>query len=148
MSVKGITEYGEEWIMGEKALKRIDVEPGIERLEEVTEFVEGTFIECSVSDKVIVSMNIALDEIFSNITYYSGAKYVVAECGVIDGMAVLRLYDDGKPYDPTKAAEVDITETAEERKIGGLGIHMVKNMMDELEYAYEDGMNILTMKKR
>ena len=63
-------------------------------------------------------------------------------------MAVLRLYDDGKPYDPTKAAEVDITETAEERKIGGLGIHMVKNMMDELEYAYEDGMNILTMKKR
>ena len=76
VSVRGITEYGEEWIMVEKALKRIDVEPGIERLEEVTEFVEGTFIECSGSDKVIMSMNIALDEIFSNITYY---KYIFLE---------------------------------------------------------------------
>ena len=133
--------------MGDNGLKRIDVEPGIERLGEVTDFVEGTLNECSVPMKVVVSMNVALDEIFSNITYYSGAKHVAAECGVTDNMAVLRLYDDGKPYDPTKAAKVDVTQTAQERKIGGLGIQMVKKMMDELEYDYQDGMNVLTMKK-
>lgn len=134
--------------MGSSVLKRIDVEPGIERLQEVTDFVEGVFTESSVSMKTIMSMNVALDEIFSNVTYYSGAKHVAAECGIIDDMAVLIIYDDGKPYDPTKKEEVDITQTAEERKIGGLGIHMVKKMMDDLIYTYDNGMNVLTMKKK
>ena len=61
---------------------------------------------------------------------------------------VLRFADNGRPYDPTKKADPDITLSAEERDIGGLGIFMVKKSMDEIAYEYTDGFNILTIQKR
>ena len=60
-------------------------------------------------------------------------------------MLSLRFEDDGKPYDPTTAAEPDITSSAEEREIGGLGIFIVRNMMDSMDYRYKDGHNVLTL---
>ena len=56
--------------------------------------------------------------------------------------------DDGTPYDPTAQPEPDVTLSAEEREIGGLGIFMVKKSMDRVSYAYEDGKNVLTLEKR
>ena len=142
--ISGTKEGGD---MAGSGLKRIDVEPGIERLEEVSRFVEEALLECDVPMKEVISMNIALDEIFSNITYYSGANHVAVECGVIENTVILRLYDDGIPYDPTQAGTVDVEQAAQGEKIGGLGIHMVKNMMDEVAYVYEDGRNVLIIKK-
>ena len=57
------------------------------------------------------------------------------------------LWDTGVPFDPTKAPKADITLSVEERAIGGLGIHLVRNIMDDVSYKHEDGMNILTMIK-
>ncbi len=89
--------------------------------------------------------DIAVDEIFSNIAQYSGASSVTLGCALSDGKATLRFSDNGRPYDPTGKPDPDTTLSAEERDIGGLGIFMVKKIMDEVSYEYTDGLNILTL---
>ena len=98
--------------------------------------------------KVVSQINIAVDEIFSNIARYSGATAVSVGCEAEKDRAVLRFADNGRPYDPTEQADPDVTLSAEERDIGGLGIFMVKKTMDEIQYEYENGFNILTIQKR
>ena len=88
-----------------------------------------------------------VDEIFSNIARYSGATGVVLGCSLKDGKATLRFSDNGRPYDPTEKPDPDTTQSAEEREVGGLGIFMVKKLMDEVTYEYADGSNILTLVK-
>ena len=61
--------------------------------------------------------------------------------------AVIRFLDDGKPYDPTLQPEPDVTQSAEEREIGGLGIFMVRKMADRVSYEYAQGRNVLTIEK-
>ena len=60
---------------------------------------------------------------------------------------IITFIDNGIPYDPLKKEDPDITLSAEERDIGGLGIYMVKKTMDAVSYEYKDGCNILTIKK-
>lgn len=69
------------------------------------------------------------------------------ECAVTPVRVTVRFVDNGKPYDPTQQAEPDVTLSAEERGIGGLGILMVKKSMGGVEYTYENGQNILTLWK-
>ena len=64
-----------------------------------------------------------------------------------DGKVTLRFSDNGRPYDPTEKPDPDTTQSAEEREVGGLGIFMVKKLMDEVTYEYADGSNILTLVK-
>ena len=97
--------------------------------------------------KVIAQVNVAIDEIVSNIARYSGATSATVGCEVEAGRAVLRFTDNGRPYDPTQQADPDTTLGAEEREIGGLGIFMVKKTMDRIAYTYADGMNVLTVEK-
>ena len=78
----------------------------------------------------------------------SGATAVSVGCEAEKNRAVLRFADNGRPYDPTAKADPDITLSAEERDIGGLGIFMVKKTMDEVAYEYADGWNVLTLQKR
>ena len=95
-----------------------------------------------------MKMNVALDELYSNIVKFSGAAYAKISCGVRDGSAYLRLEDDGIPYDPLKKEDADISLSAEEREIGGLGILIVKKSMDNVEYSFRDSKNILTITKK
>ena len=64
------------------------------------------------------------------------------------GAVVLTFTDDGIPYDPLQAAEPDVSLGADERPIGGLGIFLVRKTMDEVRYAYRDGQNVLSIRKR
>lgn len=120
----------------------------IEHIGEVTEFVENTFTGADAPAKIVTQMNIAVDEIFSNIARYSGASEADVACGLKGGAAVLRFTDDGAPYDPTQQKDPDITLSAEERDIGGLGVFMVKKFMDTMEYARRDEKNVLTLIKK
>lgn len=61
---------------------------------------------------------------------------------------IVTFIDHGKPYDPLAKADPDVTLAAEDRPTGGLGIYLVKKTMDDVQYAYRDGQNILTVKKR
>lgn len=122
--------------------------PEMGRQPEVSAFIEQFYESREVPMKVIMSMNIVLDEIFSNVVYYSGAASVRISCDVVNHSAVLVVEDDGSPYDPTQTEEPDTALTAEEREIGGLGIHLVRKMMDGIVYRREDGWNRLRMEKK
>ena len=99
-----------------------------------------------------MSLNLALEEAVTNVIQYA---YPEGSDGLVDVEAVLRegqlefiISDSGKPFDPTAKPEVDITAGVEERPIGGLGIHLVKHIMDSVSYRREEGKNVLTMIKK
>lgn len=123
------------------------IEPDISEMESVSSFVEEILESEEISPKTIISFNICLDEILSNVIQYSGCTFV--EIGVSNnGKRVsMRFVDDGEEYDPKQNPDPDITAPVEERKIGGLGLFMIKKMMDAVEYERVDGKNILTVRK-
>ena len=89
---------------------------------------------------------IVLDEIVSNIVRCSGAKsFEMGLDQTPEGLTMV-FSDDGKPFDPTReVAEPDVTASAEERGIGGLGIFMVKKMAKSVAYRRDSGRNVLTV---
>ena len=96
--------------------------------------------------------DIAIDEVFSNITHYAyhpsvGSATVKIEVIEEPMSVVITFIDGGTPYNPLEKEDPDITLSAEEREIGGLGIFMVKKSMDSIDYEYKDGQNILRIKK-
>nr|WP_300184395.1 ATP-binding protein [uncultured Agathobaculum sp.] len=132
---------------GDVIRKRIQATPELESIPQVCEFLEHVLEQQGAPAKVIIQVSTAADEIFSNIARYSGAAVAQVDCEVMDGRVAIHFMDDGCPYDPTTQKEPDITLSAEEREIGGLGIFMVKKSMDRMSYAYADGRNILTIEK-
>ncbi len=119
----------------------------IDSVTALTEYLESTLENEGAPMSVITKMNIALDEIYSNIVKFSGAEFAKVTCGVENGnTAYLILADNGKPYNPLEQEDPDITLSAEEREIGGLGIFMVKKSMTTIAYEYAGGNNNLTMK--
>lgn len=111
----------------------------------VSAFAEELTEKLSVLPKTANKVSIAVDEIYSNIVNYSGAKHAAVSYSINDTKLCIIFTDDGIPYNPLKAKEPDITLPAEEREIGGLGIFMVKKMTESMEYAYEHNKNILRL---
>ena len=128
---------------GRKA--EISLTPDAESVKTVAEFLDTTLEAWEIPMKVVSKLQIVADEIYSNIVRYSQAKNAKVTAVQNGTVLSLRFEDDGKPYDPTTAAEPDITASAEEREIGGLGIFIVRNMMDSMDYRYKDGHNVLTL---
>lgn len=115
------------------------------------EFVSQVLTEYGADDAVLMQIELGVEEVFVNIASYAypdteGEAEV--EVSVEDGMAILRFTDSGVAFDPVAAPEPDTGLPAEERQIGGLGIFLVKEMMDDVSYSYEEGKNILVIKKR
>ncbi|MDE5803119.1 MAG: SpoIIE family protein phosphatase [Lachnospiraceae bacterium] len=121
--------------------------PDMAHIEEWNSFVDGILKEKNFPQKEMAKIRIAVDEIFSNICYYSKAKTVTIGCRVDEEEAMLYFEDDGIPYNPLNRPDPDISESAETRKEGGLGIYLVKKRMDSLHYEYVEGKNRLTMVK-
>ena len=111
----------------------------------VSEFAKSLTEKLAVVPKVANKVSIAVDEIYSNIINYSGAELATISYEIKDGRLYITFTDDGIPYNPLEADEPDVTLSAEERKIGGLGIFMVKKMTESMEYTYEDEKNILKL---
>ena len=111
----------------------------------VSEFAKSLTEKLAVVPKVANKVSIAVDEIYSNIINYSGAELATISYEIKDGRLYITFTDDGIPYNPLEEEEPDITLSAEERKIGGLGIFMVKKMTESMEYTYEDDKNILKL---
>lgn len=132
--------------------QEITVAAAVENLGAVTAFVDRCMEELGCSMRSQVQIDVAVDELFSNIAYYaypngSGMATLRVEAAGPD-CVLLTFIDSGIPYDPLSRPDPDTTLSAEERKIGGLGIYMVKKSMDEISYAYEDGKNVLRIKKK
>lgn len=121
------------------------VSPTMESIGQVAEFIDGRLEALEVPMKTATRLRIAVDEIYSNIVQYSGARHAEVRCTAEGGVLTLVFRDDGTPYDPLGTREPDITAPAEERELGGLGVFMVRKMMDSVDYLYRDGQNVLTL---
>ena len=124
----------------------------ISNLDEVLAFADRHLEEAGCLPRIQMTLDIAIEEIFVNIAHYAYEPETGdAEISItIDGdpaEAVIEFRDRGIPFDPLAKEDPDVTLPAEERRIGGLGIFMVKKSMDGMEYRREDGQNILTIRK-
>ena len=133
-------------------MKELTIDATIENIPEVTAFVDEQLEALDCPMKVQMQIDIAIDELFSNIARYAYNPDVGPATGRVevteDPMAVVITFiDHGVPYDPLEKDDPDVTLSAEERQIGGLGIYMVKKSMDEVSYEYRDGQNILKIRK-
>ncbi|MBU5681868.1 ATP-binding protein [Blautia sp. MSJ-9] len=133
-------------------MKSITAEAKIENIVLVTDFVNSILEKNECSMKVQMEIDIVIDEIFSNIAYYAyapGSGEATVQVEIEDSPKRLELVfiDRGIPYNPLENKDPDVTLDIEERKIGGLGIFLVKEMMDEVLYEYVDGQNILKLIK-
>ncbi len=134
-------------------LKKIRVAATRENLEKVTAFVESLLDERDCPMKARMQISLALEEMYINIANYAyapavGEMELHAEFDEAGKELTLTLVDEGIPYDPLAKEDPDVTLSAEQRKIGGLGIYLVKKTMDTITYERRDGKNILTMKKK
>ena len=119
----------------------------------VLDTIEAILNENGCPDSVKTEILIAAEEIYVNIAQYAyggEAGEAVVQIEISQDPKVCRLVfkDKGIPYDPLEKKDPDTSLSAEEREIGGLGIYMVKQSMDKVEYRYEDGSNILLLEKR
>lgn len=121
-------------------------------LNEILEFVDSELEKVSAPMKVMTQMDVSIEEIFVNIASYaySDNANASAEIGVeaFENQITVVFEDSGIPFDPLAKADPDITLSAEERGIGGLGIFMVKKFMDDVSYQRVDDKNILTILKK
>lgn len=124
----------------------------LDRLDEVLAFVDGILEELGCPMKIQMQLDIAVEELYVNIAHYAyapetGPAAIRVETEP-DRVVAITFVDWGVPFDPLKKPDPDITLSAEERQIGGLGIYMVKKSMDRMEYRHENGMNRLTIAKK
>lgn len=134
-------------------MKEITVDAMIENMNTVTAFVDDFLDQIACPMKSRIQINIVIDEIFGNICHYAykdsvGAVTVRVESGNTPKAVFLTFTDNGIPYNPLDTEDPDIILSSEERKIGGLGIYLVKKNMDEMKYEYVNQQNRLWMEKR
>ncbi len=133
-------------------MPKITLPAAIENIEHALDFVNDILDSVDCPMKARTQLNIALDELMSNVALYayaSGKGDVTVSLDILDDpkRAVLTLTDEGVPYDPLQKEDPDVTLSAEERGIGGLGIFIVKRSMDKMTYAYQNGKNIVSIVK-
>ena len=133
-------------------MKELTINAAVENIETVTAFVDEQLEALGCPLKAQTQIDIAIDELFSNIAYYAynpevGPATVRVEVTQDPLAVVVTFIDNGKQYDPLAKEDPDVTLSAEERDIGGLGIYIVKKSMDDISYEYKDGQNILRIKK-
>ena len=133
-------------------MKELKIDATVQNLDAVLAFLDEELegMECPM--KAQTQLDIAVEELFVNIAHYAyqpGTGYAIIQISELDAPKRVKVtfIDEGIPYDPLKKEDPDITLSAEERQIGGLGIYMVKKSMDAVTYEYKDNKNVLTIEK-
>ena len=125
----------------------------IPNLMEVTLFIDEWLESLDCGMKTQTQIDLAVDELFTNIASYayapgSGEATIQLDYDEASRVASVTFIDSGVPYDPLQKPDPDVTLSAEEREIGGLGIYMAKKATDRMDYRREDDRNILTIYKK
>ena len=131
-------------------MKNLVIEANVKKLPEVLAFIDESLEEAMCSVKIMMQVDIAVEEIFVNIANYSyegSTGEAEISIDITDSAATIVFKDSGVQFDPLAKPDPDISLPAEHRQIGGLGIFMVKKNMDKVEYEYTEGKNILTLTK-
>jgi len=151
ITMLGLRYYGQEVNNMEKT-KKLEISAEVKNLDTVLAFVDEQLEKYGCTPKIQMQIDVAVEEIFVNIANYAynpeiGSAGIWVEVQEDPLVVSITFTDNGVPYDPLKKPDPDVTLSAEERQIGGLGIYMVKKSMDDISYEYKDGKNILTIKK-
>ncbi len=138
--------------LDERYQDRLTLDNDIEQIPQLTDFVNKVCKAVGFDESTTVAMNLAIEEAVVNVMSYA---YPKGTKGIVNIEAIsndLRLKfiisDNGVPFDPTVVAEADTTLSAEERNIGGLGIYLVRHLMDSVNYERIGGFNVLTLRKK
>ena len=132
--------------------KSIILANDISEISRLYEFVEEVGNDFELSPDIVFNLNLVLEEAVVNIINYAYPKeehessYLSAR--LHEGSIVLVLTDTGKEFDPTAAPEADVTLSADDRQIGGLGIFLIRQIMNEVKYERIEGKNVLTLEKK
>ncbi len=133
-------------------MQEITLEAKVENLDQVLMFIDEQLEAADCPLKIQTQIDIAVEEMFVNVAHYAYTPEVGDVKITIDilndpaGMEIT-LTDSGMHFDPLAKEDPDVTLSADQRQIGGLGIYMVKKSMDEVGYKYTDGQNIFRMRK-
>ena len=133
-------------------MKELTLPAARENIPDVIDFVNRELESVGCPMKTEAQIDIAIDELYSNIANYgcdenSGEVTVLLETETDSRTVTITFVDNGRPFDPLSRPDPDVTLKARERKIGGLGIYLVKKSMDDVCYEYREGKNILTIRK-
>ena len=128
----------------------LEIKAEVENLDKVTAFIDEQLEAADCPMKAMMQIELAVEEIYVNIAHYAYAPNVgdaLITVDIVGDTALITFEDSGVPYDPLAKADPDLSKSAEEREVGGLGIFLVKKTMDDIRYEYVNGSNILTIVK-
>lgn len=134
------------------SMASMTVEATIENVPAVTDFVNEELEKLDCPPKAQTQIDIAIDELFGNIAMYAytpetGPATVCVDVEEDPLSVIITFIDNGVPFDPLSTEDPDVSLPIEQRKIGGLGVFLVKKIMDDVSYEYREGRNILRIKK-
>ena len=145
LSIKYLHQQNEE-----AKSKHLTLKNEVEELNKLPEFVDAVCEDAGVDMELVASLNLALEEAVTNVVLYAyqkGEGLVDIDAVYTDKRLKFVITDSGIAFDPTKKEAADTTLSVEERSIGGLGIHLVRQIMDSVNYERVDGKNVLTLRK-
>ncbi|MBQ5583077.1 MAG: ATP-binding protein [Bacteroidales bacterium] len=132
--------------------KTIILANDISEISRLYEFIEELGSEFSLAPDIVFNLNLVLEEAVVNIINYAYPKEehqsIYLSARLHEGSIILVLTDTGKEFDPTAAPEADVTLSADDRQIGGLGIFLIRQIMNEVRYERIEGKNVLTLEKK
>ena len=124
----------------------------LSEISRLNDFIEDIGNEFSLTPDVVFNLTLVLEEAVVNVINYAYPKEdhesIYLSAKMQDGSIIFVLSDSGKEFDPTMAPEADVTLSAEDRQIGGLGIFLIRQIMNEVRYERIDGKNVLTLEKK
>lgn len=132
--------------------KKLVIKNDISEINKLAFFIEELGEEFGLTPNMVFNLNLVLEEAVSNVILYAYPKEtqqeIVLTANKSDKNLIFVLSDTGKAFDPTQVPDADVTLSAEERQIGGLGIFLIRQIMNEVKYQRIDGKNSLTLIKQ
>ena len=132
--------------------KKLVIKNDITEISKLAIFIEELSEELALAPELTFNLNLVLEEAVSNVIFYAYGeekqKEITLLANMSDNNLIFVLTDSGQEFDPTKVPDADVTLSAEEREIGGLGIFLIRQIMNTIEYQRIDGKNVLIMGKQ
>lgn len=130
----------------------IRIEADVREIERLNRLVRQFGELHDVPSRTLYAVNLALDELVTNVVLYGftdpAGQVVLVKIATAANELVASVHDNGKPFNPLEVKPPDLNAPLEEREIGGLGVHLVRSLMDQVSYARENDQNVLTVRKK
>jgi serine/threonine-protein kinase RsbW len=137
--------------MANKKIKHFIIENQVNEITLLAEEVEKLSVTWGLNQSLAMNINLVIEEAVTNIIFYAFTDdkkhQIKITISIKNNKLTIKIADDGIPFDPLLHKKPDITSTAEERAVGGLGIFLISQMMDEIHYTRDKNQNILTLTK-